>query len=237
MAIKSSCESLDLENINCKDCLCRSGIFNYLTKSELEKASENKFQVKYKAGEIIFKKGTRSTHSVSFTHGMAKVFDQGNRGEIIVRLIKPTEFISGYGLLFDKTHHYTVSAITDASACFIDVNLITEFFDNNSIFRSAFIAEVQGYNYFIQQRLIELLNKKNPGRIAGTLLYLSRDVYSSNEFRLTLKREELRDLCGVSSDSMSRILAQFQAGDLIEVEGKRLKILNSGMLQRIWLNG
>lgn len=228
---------IGLDNPDCKSCFCRSDEFNFMTDSELEQVTRNKFQVNYKAGEIIFKQGTQSTHCISFTHGIAKVYDEDRHGEIILKLIKPTEFITGYGMLFDNVHDYSVTAITDSSVCFVDFQLIEGIFNNNKHFRKAFFTKIQQHNYFIQSRIISLLNKKNPGRIAGTLLYLARDFYNSDSFILHLSRKELTFLSVVSFGSLSRILNQFHEAELIRINGKKINILNPVMLEKIWLNG
>lgn len=222
---------------NCKDCLCRSSVFRFLTESELEKISVEKFFVNYKLGEVIFKQGTQATHSISFTKGIAKVYVETRNGETILRLIKPTELISGYGLFFNNLHNYSVSSVTASAACFIDSKLIKEIFDDNMAFRSAFLKLVLQQNLFIEERLVDLLNKKNPGRVASTLYYLFSRFYQSNTFNLDLSREELCSLCAVSTDSFSRILNQFKEGELIKMEGNQVEILNPNMLKRIWENG
>ena len=226
-----------LDEPNCKKCFCRADEFNYMTERELEEVTQNKFQINYKAGEVIFKQGTQATHCISFTQGIAKVYVEDRHGEIILRLIKPTEFICGHGMLFENMHKYSVSVITSSSVCFVDFKLIEQVSDDNEHFRKAFFTKIQQYNYFIQSRMIDLLNKKNPGRIAGTLLYLARDFYQSDNFFLHLSREELKALCVVSADSLSRILNQFQEAGLVSLNGKKIKLLNPNMLEKIWLNG
>ncbi len=209
-----------IDNPDCKSCFCRSDEFNFMTDSELEQVTRNKFQVNYKAGELIFKQGIHSTHCISFTHGTAKVYVEDRHGEIILRLIKPTAFIIGYGMLFDNVHDYSVAAITNSSVCFVDFQLIEEIFNNNKHFRKAFFTKMQQHNYFIQLRMINLLNKKNPGRVAGTLLYLARDFYNADSFLLHLSRKELSALCVVSFESLSRILSQFHEAGLIPTNVK-----------------
>ncbi len=235
--VKCAFADIELDEFDCKKCFCRSDEFNYMTERELEEVARNKFQVNYNAGEIIFKQGTQSTHCISFTFGIAKVCVEGRHGETILKLVKPTEFIIGYGMLFDNMHNYSVSAVTDSSVCFVDFKLIERILNRNEHFRKAFFTKIQQYNYFIQARLIDLLSKKNAGRIAGTLLYLSREFYQSDNFVLHLSREELKSLCVVSSDSLSRILNQFHEAELIKVNGKKMEILNPDILEKIWLNG
>lgn len=227
----------DKGDFNCKNCLIKSDTFKYLTNKELDLLANNRFQVNYKARDTIFKIGTPITHSISFTEGIAKVFHEDDKGEIILRLIKPTEFINGYGLLYNKINQYSISAITNSSACFIDVDLINNFCDNNRHFREAYISEIQQYNYFVQKRIINLMNRKNPGRVAETLLYLSREVYCSKEFKIDFTRAEFAQLCFTSLDSLNRILGQFSEGNLILNDRNIIKILNANILEKIWQNG
>ena len=43
---------------DCKDCNCRSTIFRQLHDPELELLNSNRYEVSFKAGEIMFKQGT-----------------------------------------------------------------------------------------------------------------------------------------------------------------------------------
>ena len=91
--------ALQLNSIHCIDCCRKSPIFELLRPKELKLIDDNRHEVVYNPGETIFKQGTACTHVLSFTSGLAKIHMAGLNGKnLIIRLIKPIEFITGAGL-------------------------------------------------------------------------------------------------------------------------------------------
>jgi len=71
------------------------------------------------------------------------------------------------------------------------------------------------------------------GRIADGLIYLSNKIYEGLNFSLHLSRQDVADLTGMSKDSAIRILKEFHNEGVIELDGRNLKIMNFGQLERI----
>ncbi|MBT5991475.1 MAG: cyclic nucleotide-binding domain-containing protein, partial [Bacteroidetes bacterium] len=110
------------DDIGCLNCDYKSSIFNSLTESQLKYMSENRYTVDYKNGELIYKQGTKSTHVISFVSGLAQVVHSDNgSNSLVLRLIKPPEFITGLGVFFDDFHHYSVSTLKQSRVCFINI--------------------------------------------------------------------------------------------------------------------
>jgi CRP/FNR family transcriptional regulator len=82
-----------------------------------------------------------------------------------------------------------------------------------------------------------LTQKQMPGRVSDALLYLSEDIFESLEFDITLSRQDLADLCGLSKESVIRILKDFKTSRFIELSGNDLKILDRDALKRISVSG
>jgi CRP/FNR family transcriptional regulator len=218
---------------NCLQCIRKSSIFSYLTDEQLVRFNENRYETKYNSGEIIFKQGTAMTHMMSFTSGLAKIYIEGfNQRNIILRLIVPGEFLGGPGMYTDFKHHFTVRAIEDSTACFIDVKIYQEIMNENPVFamqshKASNMGILQNF-----QKFISLTQKQMPGRIADAILYLYNEIYRTNPFRLTLSRQELGDMTALSKESSIRILKQFKDEGIIKVEGDLLEILDmEGLLE------
>lgn len=219
---------------NCLDCIKKSPIFSYLSDEQLIKFNENRYETKYNPGEIIFKQGTAMTHLMSFTSGLAKVYLEGsNQRNIILKIIKAGEFIGGPGMFTDFKHHFTVRAIEECSACFIDVNVFMEIMNVNTDFsiQTYKSANIQTLNNF--QKFVSLTQKQMPGRIADALIYLYEEIYQSNPFKLTLSRQELGDMTALSKESAIRILKQFKDEKIIKIEQNMLHILDIDSLYEI----
>jgi len=218
---------------NCKDCNCKSTIFRQLQNPELELINSNRYEVSFKAGEIMFKQGTPSPHFLCLTTGLAKIYIEGYGKNLILGLIKPVEYIFGPGIYVDSRHHFSAAAIEDSTACLVDVNIYKQLIRENPDFAEEFIKRVSLQSIFNFEQFISLTQKQMPGRIADALLYLSEKIYCQNPFNMTISRQDLADISGMSKESAIRILKEFKEEGILNVEGTSFHIVNSAQLQKI----
>lgn len=218
---------------NCIGCSCKSSLFTKLTDDELALVNQNRYEVTYKAGEIIFKQGTPSPHFVCMTKGLAKVYIEGFGKNLILNLVRPVEYIFGPGVYVDNRHYYSAAAVEDSSACLVDVNIFKELIRKNPDFADEFIRRVSIQAIFNFEQMISLTQKQMHGRIADVLFYLSEKIYGGNPFELSISRQDLADLSGMSKESAIRILKEFKEEGIVNVDGNKVDILNIKQLRQI----
>ncbi|MCT4602111.1 MAG: Crp/Fnr family transcriptional regulator [Marinifilum sp.] len=222
---------------NCKDCVdCNKKIplFQLLSRSELEELNTSRYEVKFKTGETIFKQGTSATHLLILTSGLAKFYVEGvQEKQLIIRIIKPWEIVGQASLYFDNRHHYSIAALDDCTACFIEIESFKKMIRQNSDFAEEFIKKCTQKGIYSYEKMVSLSQKQMHGRIADGLLYLSKKIYESNSFSLHLSRQDIADLTGMSKDSAIRILKEFHHEEIIELDGRKLNVLNTEQLERI----
>ena len=225
---------LHINSTHCPDCIKRSSVFDLLTPEELNFIDENRHEVVYNPGETIFKQGTACTHLLSFSAGMAKIHMTGsNNRNMIIRLIKPVEYITGAGLLGNNIHHYSVTAIEKSCVCFIERMAFIKVLESNMNFTKAFMMLSQKNMITTLNKLLNLNQKNNQGKIAEALLYLSEEIYESNPFTLNISKVELSEMAGMSKESTFKILRSFDKEDIIKVTGNTVEILNQDLLSQI----
>jgi len=225
------------ESENCVNCNCKSFIFKSLNKDELEQINKGRYTVHYKAGEILFKQGTPSPHYVCLTKGLAKLYIEGYGKNLILSLVKPVNYIFGPGTYVDNMHHYSAAAVEDTTACLVDVNIFKQLIKTNPEFAEEFIKRISVQAIFIFRQVVSLTQKQMPGRIADVLFYLLEEIYGSNPFNITISRQDLADLSGMSKESSIRILKELKDEGILSVNGKTIEILNEKQLRQISLTG
>ena len=226
--------ALQLNSIHCIDCCRKSPIFELLRPKELKLIDDNRHEVVYNPGETIFKQGTACTHVLSFTSGLAKIHMAGLNGKnLIIRLIKPIEFITGAGLFANNIHHYSVSAIEKSCVCFIEKETFLKLLEENKNFCKEFMKLTQNNLIGTLHRLINLNQKNNQGKIAEALLYLSEEIYESNSFTLSISKVELSEMAGMSKESTFKILKAFDKDGIISVSGNSIEIQKQDFLKEI----
>jgi CRP/FNR family transcriptional regulator, polysaccharide utilization system transcription regulator len=222
-----------LNTINCEECHCRNFIFTKLTELEMEMIHLDRFQVAYKAGEIIFKQGSPAPYFFCITTGLAKIYIERDEKNLILGLVKPVEYIFGPGVYNDERHHYSVATVEDSTACLVDVNVFKRLIRRNPEFVDELIQRISQQMISQYEHAVSLTQKQMPGRIADTLYYLSDKIYNQNPFEMTISRQDLSDLAGMSKESAIRILKEFKDEEIIAINGKSIHILKPEVLQQI----
>lgn len=231
-----------MENINnkthCLHCKFHSSIFRFLSDDELNYVNELRFEVSFKAGENIFKQGAPLTHIVCITRGMAKVFlESEDNNDIIIRIMKPTELIGGPGFRTDYRHHFSAAALVDTVACFIEIGAFEKLLNDNSMFAIEMIAYLNKAHIALYNKLLTNTNKHMSGRMAGTLLYLSENIYESLKFETALSRQDLADMSGMTKESAIRVLKEFKDEGVLDCYNSHFEIANKEALQKIYKFG
>lgn len=227
-----------IENLQCRDCCFKQDVFKILNEEELEVMNNGRYEIKYKAGETIFKQGAALTHIACITGGKAKVFLEGLNGRnLIIRIVKAGDMIGGPGIYTDYRHHFTVSALTETSICQIEVESFNQVVEMNSKFALEILKKtnIMGIHHF--NKFIELTQKHMPGRIADAIIYLSEGIHKKLTFDTAISRQDLAEMTAMTKESAIRILKDFKDAGILTVDGQHFEILNMEALKNISRTG
>lgn len=209
-----------------------------LRDEDLKAIEEKRFEVLFHEGETIFKQGTPFTHSICILEGLVKVYlESAVKKNFILMLLGPGEMIGSPGMYTDGMHHFTVTAVEDTIACFIDRQVMEEIISTNNAFAVELLrrANLRDVGHFGKIRT--LTNKQMPGRVAEVLLYLYKGIYKTNPMKLSVSRQDLADMAAITKESTIRILKEFKDAGLISLSGNDLTILNEKALLSVSDNG
>ena len=219
---------------NCAKCKRRIDFFNLFSEEELREINETRYEVKFNAGETIFKQGTSLTHIVCVTSGLIKIYIEGYNGRnLILKLSGPGSMVAGPGMYTDFRHHFSAAAVEATTSCFIDAHLFHSIIKTNIILANRLLKDSNNRDKMFFDKILTLTQKQMPGRIADTLLYLYRSVYKTNPFNLTLSRQDMADLSSMTKESVIRVLKDFKDAGFISLEKDIVTILNEKALINI----
>ncbi len=223
--------------INCQHCFKRSPLFNLLTDSELDLLNENRLEVKFKKGEIIYKQGTPLTHIVIINDGLGKIYLEGVKGRnLILSYTKQYELNGGVGVFVDKRHHSSLMAVTDCGACFIEINAFKAVLKSNAGFMEAYIRSHSERVLHTYQQFAVLTQKNMEGRMAESILYLNDQVFQNGVIK-NVTKQDLAELTAMTKESAIRVLKEFKEDGIIEIENHNISILNHKALKQVALHG
>ena len=223
---------------SCESCTRRRKNFQHLTKEELNLINENRYEATFKPGEIILKQGSPTSNALFMASGMAKSYIEGLNGKnFIMSIVLPGRLILGPGAYVDLRHSYTVSAITAVQACFINLEIFKRIVKTNAIFAESLIEDISAKSLVSLNRMVNLSQKKMPGRLAETLLYFSDEIFKNDEYEMILSRQELGEMTNMAKECVVRILKDFEDSNVIYSDSSQIKILDKEKLKQISLKG
>ncbi len=209
-----------------------SWLLRYLTDDQKKNILANSNTVKYKNRDIIFKQNTRTSHLMFVTSGLVKIFKESRNNKILsIRTLSEEQFVSLYSIFGGSIYQYSASSIDDSEILMIDYATFVSVVQENGNFAMAIIRQMGKDGLFMVERLMSLSNKQLPGRIAEVLLYFSEVIYNSTEYDFPLTRQELAELAGTTKESFIRTINEFKHDKIIELEGRRVKIISMDIVK------
>jgi CRP/FNR family transcriptional regulator, polysaccharide utilization system transcription regulator len=211
-------------------------LFKKLTDDELNRLNFEKSCSSYKKGTVIYREGSRLTGFYCVTKGIIKVYKTGIDGkEQIIKFAKRGEIIAYRSLLSQELACTTAKVIEEAVLCQVPYQTLLFLIQNNWQFSHHMLQIVCRELREANDYITDIAQKSVRERLAEVLLLLREnfDLDRQNTLQISLTREELANMVGTATESVIRLLSEFRADNLIELQGRKIKFLNIPGLRRI----
>ena len=226
---KTSC--LDCFNENCF-------IKKYCSISLMNEMGTIKIINRYSKKQLVFHEGSATDGIYFILSGKIKVFKKGafNKNQI-VRISSEGDFLGHRG--FSSTNIYPVSAeaITTSSICFVSKNFFYKILEETPKFTinlMLFLADELNYE---ESRLRDMAVFNVREKVAKAILILidKLGINSRNEINNIddLSRQDIAELVGLNSNQVTKVLAEFKEDKVLEIDGKKIKVLQQKKLEDI----
>jgi CRP/FNR family transcriptional regulator, polysaccharide utilization system transcription regulator len=183
----------------------------------------------YKKGSVIYHEGNRISGCYCVSSGIIKIYKTGIDGkEQIITFAQKGDIIGFRSVLSGELACTTAKVIEDSHLCFIPGDTLIQLFKHNSEFSMDLMQlackELGQANAYIT----DIAQKTVRERLAEVLLILKDnfDLDSDHFLQITLTREELANIVGTATESVIRLLSEFKSDKLIELHGRRIKLLD-----------
>jgi CRP-like cAMP-binding protein len=213
-----------------------NSVFRFLTRDETDRLNFEKDFRHYKRGDILYQEGNRISGFFCINSGIIKVFKTGVDGkEQIIRFARRGEIIAYRSVLSNEPACTSAKVVEDCQVCFIPAELLIQFVKTNPSFAFEIVkltchelAEANSYITDIAQKTVR-------ERVAEVLLNLVKDFGLDDQkyLRISLTREELANIVGTATESVIRLLSEFKSDGLIELNGRKIKVLDLNGLDKI----
>ena len=230
--MKNNNQDLNIETLDLRE----FDIFKGLSSSDVDKLNQNMVCNIYKRGTVIYNERSRINGTYIVCGGVLKIYKTGFDGkEQIIRFAKSGDLIAFRSVISDEPACTTARVIQDALLCYISGDTLTSLLKSNSEFSMSLMKltckELGESNKFLS----DLAQKTVRERLAEILLLLmdTFDLDADNTLKISLTREELANMVGTATESVIRLLSEFRTDKLIELNGRKIKLLNIPKLIKI----
>lgn len=213
-----------------------SPLFKHLTPEELDRINDDKTVSFYKKGTYIYHEGNRIAGIYVVLKGILKIFKTGIDGkEQIIRFAKPYELIAFRSVISGELACTTAKTLEDCVLSYIPQETLFHLVKTNGQFSLELLQLACRELGEANEYITDIAQKTVRERLAEILVHLKENFGLDNEsaLQISLTREELANIVGTATESVIRLLSEFKADKLIEINGRKIKILNYNLLRKI----
>ena len=221
----------------CSQCIMkRFNALKTLTHDELERFSDHKTSLIIKKGENIMTEGNSINGLYCIQDGKCKLTKLNTNGkEQIIKFIKGGDILGHRSILSDEPVGLNATALEDMRVCFIPKGDILESIKDNPQFSLNLIKNISLQLSHANTSISQMAQKPVKDRLAETLLSLEEifGVDSEDCIDVILTREEIANTIGTATESAIRLLSNLKKDGVINLLGKKIKILNKNALKNL----
>jgi CRP/FNR family transcriptional regulator, polysaccharide utilization system transcription regulator len=215
---------------------CNCTFFDGISQEHIQILNEYSNIVSLGKSEVLFKEGEVPSGLYIITKGKIKVYRTGTEGkEQIVRLSNQGDLVGYRALIGEGDYKSGAATLEESTVCFIPKEIVLRVMEGNVLIYKRIIALLTDDLQFAEQKIKELAQKPVRERVADALLQL-KNKYGYDKDNITINismsREELANLVGTATETLIRILSDFKKDKMIDLDHRKIKIMNLDQLER-----
>ncbi len=225
----------DTTDLLCVD-LKKYTLFKDLTEAEVRDVEERITLTRLKKGSVVYREGCNTGGIYIVVSGILKIYKTGFEGkDQIIRFAKVGDPIGYRSIIANEPACTSAEALTESSVCYIPGDIILTLFKKNNKYAQTLLSiichELGEANKFI----LNLAQKTVRERLAQVLLTLLETFEMDEEkrLRIAMTREDLANMVGTATESVIRLLSEFKADKVIELQGRYIKLVDIPQLMKI----
>lgn len=235
----SQCKSKNSKTkyVECNDCSMKPVCQPVTTANQSINLSESYLHRRV-ASKVLFQQSAPLINIYAVTSGAYKLCQQADDGkENVIGLRFPGELV-GEDALYLKKYNYTAIAIGDSSVCKVSVEQMTSCGKLVPEIQLNFIELLSRQSYVRQRNFQAYIGKKSADSLLAAFLLniieRNADYTGDNDFiELPISRNDVANFLGLRRETLSRVFSKFQKDQLIQVEGKKIQLLEQNKLSKL----
>lgn len=222
-----------------------SVLFNYFSdpedlkifsSEEMHALNNERKTIMLKKGENILEEGHTASGVYLIKSGTAKLYKIGFTGkEQIIRFAKKGDLLGYRSILSGEAFGATATAIEEMEMEFVPERFFLKMLEENPKMSFEMLKLISKQLGDAADTITILAQKTVRERLAEVLIMLENTLGTEQDgfIRISLTREEMANLIGTATESAIRLISEFKTDKLIEVDGRRIKILEHGKIKKL----
>ena len=209
-------------------------LFEGLPKDQIRKLADIAVDRPFARGDILFHEGTRAVGFYVVTSGRVKIYKLSIEGkEQILHIFGKGEFFGEVPVFAGGRYPAHAEALEASRFLFFGreafLGLVREEPSLAINMLAILCQRLRRFTHLIE----DLSLKEVPGRLATYFLYLSNRQDGSDSLNLDITKGQLASLLGTIPETLSRMLARMSQQGVIQVEGRRIQVLDRDALENL----
>ena len=187
-------------------------------------------------GDEIIQEGATPKGIYCIIKGTAKLFKIGFNGkEQILRFANCGDIIGYRSILSHETFGASATAMNPTEIYYIPEKFFIRLLELNPKLAFDILERIAKDLGEYARTITYLAQKTVRERLAEVLLLLETKLGNDKDgfINISLTREEMANLIGTDTESAIRLISEFKTDELIEVEGRKIKILDHHKLTKL----
>jgi CRP-like cAMP-binding protein len=207
-------------------------LFKGLPERQIVEISKIALNRPFNRGQTVFSEGDEANGFYILVSGRIKIFKLSSEGkEQILHIFESGEPFGEAAVFAGETFPAYAETLEESEVIFFPRKAFMELIKRDPSLTMNMLAILSlRLKHFT--RLVEDLSLKEvPQRLAAYLLYLSESKNEPNNVELEILKGQLASLLGTIPETLSRILSKMASQGLIQVQGRKIKLLDRKALK------
>ncbi len=188
----------------------------------------------YPKGKVIYKEGEHSHNIYLIIKGVVKSHKiEKNGKELITALYKSEDFLGLTSLADNLPYQETATAVDDVKLAGISKIKVKNIIGKDQNMSLELMGVLTKNISEIKEQLLHMAYSSVRKKTAQTILQFTRIMNIASRDAITISRSDLASGAGVATESLIRALSDFRKKGLIEIEDRKIKILQLKALEEM----
>ena len=188
----------------------------------------------YTKGELIFSEGDPGTGFYLVVTGRVKVFKLSLEGkEQILHLIGPGEPLGEVPVFIGSSFPAHAEAMAESRLLFFPRKRLLQLYRTDPSLAMNMLAVLSRRLRQFTTMIEDLSLKEIPQRLAAYLVHLASVDPGREVLELDITKGMLANILGTSQETLSRVLGRMSDQGLIEVMGRRIRVVDAQELEEL----